>query len=73
MSKLSDKFVITILPCEVCGNPSVEYVNGETCGCEVCHEQHMNQEQEKIKKAVVTLISDYRLFFWLKKSDLRIV
>jgi hypothetical protein len=27
MSKLSDKFVITILPCEVCGNPSVEYVN----------------------------------------------
>ena len=44
MSKLSDEFVITIIPCEVCGNPSVEYVNGETCGCEVCHEQHMNQE-----------------------------
>ena len=43
-----NKFVITIHPCEVCGNPSVEYVNGETCGCEVCHEGHMNQEQEKI-------------------------
>jgi len=39
-----NKFVITIHPCEVCGNPNVEYVNGETCGCEVCHEGYMNQE-----------------------------
>ena len=41
---MKNKFVITIQPCEVCENPSVEYVNGETCGCEVCHEEYMNQE-----------------------------
>ena len=39
-----EKFVITIHPCEVCENPHVEYVNGEACVCEVCHEGYMNQE-----------------------------
>ena len=41
---MSNKFVITIHPCEVCGNPSVEYVNGETAGCEYCYEYEMNKE-----------------------------
>ena len=40
-----DKFVITFRPCEICGdNPYVEYVNGEACVCEVCHEGYLNQE-----------------------------
>lgn len=38
-----NEFVITIRPCKICGQP-VEYVNGETCGCEVCHEGQINQE-----------------------------
>ena len=44
MSK--DKFVITIHPCQVCENPSVEYVNGEACACEVCHEHYYNMNQK---------------------------
>jgi len=38
-----NKFIITIHHCKDCGS-EVEYVNGETCGCEVCHEAYMNQE-----------------------------
>ena len=40
-----NEFTITIKPCKVCGS-KVEYVNNETCGCEVCHEAHMNMEEE---------------------------
>tara|TARA_R110000782_G_scaffold151220_1_gene243928 strand:- start:466 stop:615 length:150 start_codon:yes stop_codon:yes gene_type:complete len=40
-----DKFVITTHPCEVCENPSVEYVNEEACACEVCHERYYNMNQ----------------------------
>ena len=39
-----EKFVITFRTCEVCENPHVEYVNGETAGCEFCYEYEMNME-----------------------------
>ena len=41
-----DKFVITTHPCQVCENPSVEYVNGEASACEVCHEHYYNINQK---------------------------